>query len=823
MHYPTFAEYCDALSLNLGIVLSDPLLGRGTLRMRGPGLPVAHSGNFALTFEVVADGAQYAVRCFHKQTDSLHERYTAITAFLQSMRSPCFVDCQFQPTGITTESGTYPIVRMTWAPGQTLAAFVAQHRNDVKTLQVLRASLQRLAGHLKQHGIAHGDIQPGNVIVQDAARLRLIDYDGLFVPRLAQLTSAELGQRNFQHPARRAGHFDADLDRFSFAIIDLALDALCRRALLWEQTDSDEDTFLLRAADFADPANSPVFSLLSSVPGLERRVHDFAAICVAPFEQIPALEDFLAGRNIPPVTVRFSGDVSRSLRSRYVSIHEIVDARNFARCCAHVGDRVELIGRIVRVASSHATTPDKASLRVEFAERSHDVVCLKIWPDALAGLTQAPDQTWVGLWLSTVGLVEPVHSAGQGAQRRKYVAISITEQLQLHRLTESEAQHRLRGQRRPTGLASDQGAGVRTDPVVSEPVPQTSPEPGLAPRTAALPPTPMPAPVAAATGRAPPRAKATRESLRMQQRWRWVAGAMLVTGCVIGLVALQEKRMRNSPTPDVVSTAAEPVRAAAGALPAATVPARLVSQQDLRGSTLPLLTALGSLAIASHGDGGKANVLLLDGNVIPGLRDDVLSLAHRAVFTDREVVVGFSRCDGPVYPCGLRQPFWLELRSAAAPLLRRLPELGPSTGTGAVTASDRGVQIDLGLWNGEQRTALLTAAGNILVSRAAESGRALSRADCGEVIQAAESCSRSRDCSSFAASARPISAPRWATLQRLHHETTGLDAAAFRALCVRSCELGLTPSRSFIRRTVCSGAQPGQWLPVGPDAGLMRR
>jgi hypothetical protein len=298
---------------------------------------------------------------------------------------------------------------------------------------------------------------------------------------------------------------------------------------------------------------------------------------------------------------------------------------------------------------------------------------------------------------------------------------------------------------------------------------------------------------------------------------------VLATGVVLGLVASLPALLRTPPTADVVSTAAEPVRAKAAGLAAATVPARLLSQQDLRDASPPLVTQSGSLAIASHGDGGKANRLLLDGIVIPGLRDDVLSLAHRAVFTDREVVVGFSRCNGPDYPCALQQPYWLELRRDAPPVLRRLPGLWVSSGAGAVTATDRGAQIDLGLWNGERRTALLTAAGNILVSRATESGRALSRADCSEVIQAAESCSRSRDCSSFAASARPISAPRWARLQRLHHETTGLDAAAFRALCVRSCELGLTPSRSFIRRTVCSGAQPGQWLSVGPDAGLMQR
>ncbi len=71
MHCPSIAEYSDALLLSLDVVLSDPLLGRGALRMRGPGLPVAHSGNFAATFEVVVDGKTYAVRCFRKPSDSL--------------------------------------------------------------------------------------------------------------------------------------------------------------------------------------------------------------------------------------------------------------------------------------------------------------------------------------------------------------------------------------------------------------------------------------------------------------------------------------------------------------------------------------------------------------------------------------------------------------------------------------------------------------------------------------------------------------------------------------------------------------------------------
>ena len=130
MQYPSFAEYADALQLNLDVVLADPVLARGMLRRRASGLPVAHGGTFALTFEIETDHGKYALRCFHKRLDALHERYDAITKHLAGVRGPYLVGCQFQPQGITTESGTYPVVRMDWVDGQSLAAFVADHLQD---------------------------------------------------------------------------------------------------------------------------------------------------------------------------------------------------------------------------------------------------------------------------------------------------------------------------------------------------------------------------------------------------------------------------------------------------------------------------------------------------------------------------------------------------------------------------------------------------------------------------------------------------------------------------------------------------------------------
>ena len=270
MHYPSLAEYCDALQLNLGIALSDPLLGHGTLRSRGPGQPVVRSGNFALTFEVVVDGRSYAVRCFHKPSDSLQARYVAIGSYLRRIRSTCFVDFEFQPSGITTESGTYPIVRMDWAHGQTLAAFVAAHRADADALQQLRMSLRGISRELHRHGIAHGDIQPTNVIVLSATQLRLIDYDGMFVPALRGQVSHEIGHRNYQHPQRNQQQFDDSLDHFSSWVIYLSLLALNVEPELWSRFRGGDEKLLFDADDFRAPGRSPVLKALrdSSKPDL---------------------------------------------------------------------------------------------------------------------------------------------------------------------------------------------------------------------------------------------------------------------------------------------------------------------------------------------------------------------------------------------------------------------------------------------------------------------------------------------------------------------------------------------------------------------------
>jgi hypothetical protein len=807
--FPSLSEYWDTLHLDLGIVLADPALAGARVCSRAPGRPVVYGGTFAYTFKLVTVARAYALRCFHREFEALQLRYEAIQAHLLQIRSPHFAGLQFHPSGITTETGDYPVVRLDWVEGLGLASYVAHHLGDAAALQQLRLSLRRLAQHLHANGVAHGDIQPSNVIVQADGNLCLIDYDGMFVPALAPLTSVDLGQRNFQHPGRRPRNFDASLDAFPFAVIDVALHALCLHPELWDLTASGEDAFLFRATDISDPSQSAIFRRLGQEAAIAGRAQDLAAVCTAPFELVPSFEDFLAGRNLPENT---GGPRGPSVRAGYVPVCPVVDASDFSQCCKHVGERVELVGRVVHAVRSTTDEHRPAFLNLEFDLRPRDMACATVWAEALsdAGITAAND--WVGQWVSAIGLVEPVARIGSDMQHRKHVSVSVTETCQLRRLPEAEAHYRLAVANDPGEHPVGQAGAVWTEPV-------ERPGPAVAPEAVAT--TTLPPPVIADVARPKPPSHGEH-----RRRW-WPVAAAVVLAAIAGFVLMPNGSDR--PTSKAVDQApvevSTPGRATQGPVaeaPAVTVRPMLKSQRALTPADVQIDTVSGTLQVSPGEAGACRRVVRHNDEVIPGLCDEELVFLHQAVFDDRDVVVGFRRCGGTSPPCGWRRPFWLELRKGVPATLREQAGVWAGSADIAVQANDDGVLVDLGTWNGERRATALTAAGNLVVTRAQLPPKPLGRADCAMVARSLEDCVASRQCGSFADAARRIPAAQWTSLQRLYHETTGLDVEAYRKLCVRSCELGLLPSRGLVRQYACDGAPTGQWPADNPAGGLER-
>ncbi len=126
----------------------------------------------------------------------------------------------------------YPILKMEWINGESLSTYIEKNLTNPAAIQSLSQKFIELAKNLEQNSIAHGDLQHGNIIVV-GEEIKLVDYDGMYVPGLDGMLSNEIGHPNYQHPIRSEKDFGPYLDRFSEWIIYLSLKAISLDPSLW--------------------------------------------------------------------------------------------------------------------------------------------------------------------------------------------------------------------------------------------------------------------------------------------------------------------------------------------------------------------------------------------------------------------------------------------------------------------------------------------------------------------------------------------------------------------------------------------------------------
>lgn len=456
MTLPTPDAYNDAVQTPR-LAFSDTELANGTVDCNGFGIPKALGGGFAITYRLSSrNGKSYAVRCFHKEVSNLQDRYHRIHSILKATQSPLFVGFEYQQTGIKVKAVGYPIVKMEWATGMTLGEYIEQNYKRRTVIEQLRTSFTQMEAELQQRGIAHGDLQNGNILVSPQGGIRLVDYDGMFVPGMNAGGGAELGHKHFQHPDRNAASFGPSIDRFSFLVIDLSLWALALQSDLFRRFSTGEN-ILFAANDYSDPASSQVFQALKMVsdPSFQKALVSFAAICNSPFSSVPRLPDFLAGRNIPIAPVSLPA-APPSLQ-KYIGALPVIDASKFGDVCQHVGDKVELVGQIVEVKAG-STRKGTPYVFINFGHWRDDCVRVTLWSEGLKALGLTPDYSWHGQWIVVNGLIEPVYHGKNRYKTIEYRSIGITlsDRSQLHKITQDEALWRLGRGARP-GSAVPQG------------------------------------------------------------------------------------------------------------------------------------------------------------------------------------------------------------------------------------------------------------------------------------------------------------------------------------------------------------------------------
>lgn len=438
MILPRGDEYNAAVQ-NPKIAFTDTDLKSSLVEETPLGLPKPYSGGFTITYKLSNHQIGWAVRCFHRDIQDLQRRYQAIGDFFSKTPSQYFVEAKYLSEGIKVNGKGYPVIKMLWLEGEPLNIFITKAFTQKAKIEKLLADFVNLINELERFGIAHGDLQHGNIIVKNE-KLFLIDYDGMYFPELASLKSNEIGHINYQHPKRNASHYNQYIDRFSAIVIYIGLKAISLNANLWKKYDNSEN-ILFKSQDFADLEHSQLIQDLSAIPEIKPLIEKLIGCCHLDFDKVPSLRDFLSGNF--SYNKNAVGTIAIT-RSQY----EIIDAVKRGSLLEHFGEKVEVVGRISgkHLGSTYHGSP---YVFLNFGVYPNQTFTLVIWQEGITALIAKgmSPTSLVGKYVSVTGVI--------GSYGRK-PQMTIEQATQIQVLAnETEANQRLK---------------LKTSPIITPPI-----------------------------------------------------------------------------------------------------------------------------------------------------------------------------------------------------------------------------------------------------------------------------------------------------------------------------------------------------------------
>lgn len=289
---------------------SDPELQTAEVVCDMLGMPKMASGNFACCYELRNGSKSWAVRTFNHEVTDQQLRYQLVSDHLGAVGIPYIVRFQYQPRGILVNGEWYPIVKMSWVRGITLNRWVRENRDQPETVRDFAKDWRGMIGALYGLKMAHADLQQGNVLVTESNEVKLVDYDGMFVPAMQGKPAPELGHPNWNHPKRDRKAFGPYLDQFPGLVGYLSLLAVATEPALLDEYCNDEN-IILSQTDMAAPTSSPVLSDLQSIKdnGIDELTEALIRWCEQSVDY-DTLENIATGGASPPVGHVFSQPAS---------------------------------------------------------------------------------------------------------------------------------------------------------------------------------------------------------------------------------------------------------------------------------------------------------------------------------------------------------------------------------------------------------------------------------------------------------------------------------------------------------------------------------
>lgn len=426
MPLPQGADYLRSVQ-NPRIAFADFDLKFSTPELTPQGLPKPYSGGFTTTFKLTRSNSAWAVRCFTRPLRDLPQRYEAISDFISRNGRSHFVQTDYLRQGILVGGAWYPVIKMDWVPGELLNRYV--ERNIANASALLRTAdwFRELVGDLARHGVAHGDLQHGNILVRNGT-LCLIDYDGMYLPSIASYGGNNRGYPDYQHPGRTDNDFSARIDDFSATVIYTAILALSQDPSLWQKYDNGEN-ILFCQRDFIDPDKSPLFRDLRALgKPLPEYADRISVLCRCDFVDVPSLEGFLSG--VQPVISR------RAVRYPWHSPYAIFSAADSGAILESTGQRVEVVGQVVHYYRGVAVNGKPYLFLNMTRGYPHHTFTIVLWSEALKAFGEKYNpMQYVGHWVSVIGVVEAYDD-------RPEIAVEVPSQITRLK-DESEARAKL--------------------------------------------------------------------------------------------------------------------------------------------------------------------------------------------------------------------------------------------------------------------------------------------------------------------------------------------------------------------------------------------
>lgn len=257
---PTLPSIRTSIENNQSLVI-DSFARQGIFRRDKRGRLVAYTGGFSVVYPFEYNNEVWAFRCWHADLGNLRGHFLTLSSALSKLNLPYFCSFTYVDEGIVVEGKKYPTTRMKWIDGKNLKEYICIHKNDKNKLKNLANNFVKMITTLHKYHISHGDLQHGNILIDDNDNLFLIDYDSVYVPELQGEADIIKGLKGYQHPKRGDNLLaNEKVDYFSELIIYLSILAIAEKSSLVEKYQvEDSEQLLFSFEDFKDLENSQVY------------------------------------------------------------------------------------------------------------------------------------------------------------------------------------------------------------------------------------------------------------------------------------------------------------------------------------------------------------------------------------------------------------------------------------------------------------------------------------------------------------------------------------------------------------------------------------